>query len=65
MKVEIDLDAVLAQAVQHMETPDDLRWSVGAALQDLYWDAWVRDLQAKMFAAYNERDPGPVITCDN
>jgi hypothetical protein len=55
VKVEIDLDAVLTQAVQHMETPDDLRWSVGAALQDLYWDAWVRDLQVKMSAAYEEK----------
>jgi hypothetical protein len=54
MKVEIDLDAVLAQAVQHMEEPNDLRWSIGAALQDLYWDAWVRDLQTKMSTAYKE-----------
>ena len=55
MKVEIDLDAVLAQAMQHMEAPDDLRWSVGAALQDLYWDAWVRDLQAKMTDTFLEK----------
>lgn len=55
MKVEIDLDAVLTHAVQHMETPEDLRWSLGAALQDLYWDAWVRDLHAKMTAAYKEQ----------
>ena len=54
MKVEIDLDEVLTHAVQHMETPEDLRWSVGAALEDLYWDAWVRDLQTKLTAAYEE-----------
>lgn len=54
MKVEIDLDEVLTHAVQHMEAPEDLRWSVGMALQDLYWDEWVRDLQDKMVAAYKE-----------
>ena len=54
MKVEIDLNEVFTHAVQHMETPEDLRWSIGAALEDLYWDAWVRDLQAKMTTAYKE-----------
>jgi hypothetical protein len=54
MKVQIDLEAVLAKAVQHMQEPNDLRWSVGAALQDLYWDAFMRDLQANMTAIYKE-----------
>ena len=39
MKVEIDLDELLAAAVLHMESEEDLRWSVGAALRPLL--GWV------------------------
>lgn len=55
MRVEIDLTTVLDRAVEHMEAPDDLRWSLGMALQELYWDAWADDLQQKMVAAYEEK----------
>lgn len=54
MKTEIDLDALFTAAIQHMEAPNDLRWSIGMALQDLYWDAWMRDLQQKMTDAYSK-----------
>ena len=52
MKVEIDLDKLFEEAMQHMQRPDDLRWSVGMALQELYWDKWAKDLQERMIYAY-------------
>jgi hypothetical protein len=52
MKVVIDLEKVFAVAMQHMESPDDLRWSVGMALQELYWDKWAKDFQERMIYAY-------------
>jgi len=36
MKVEIDLAQLLKEALPHMESEDDLRWAVGAGLEDLY-----------------------------
>ena len=54
MKVEIDLDELLAAAVVHMESEEDLRWSVGAALQDLYWDGWVEPFHQRMVEKYKE-----------
>jgi hypothetical protein len=38
MKIEIDIDELIEEAVKHMEDEDDVRWSVGMALQTLYWD---------------------------
>jgi hypothetical protein len=52
MKVEIDLDKVFNEAMEHMINPDDLRWSIGMALQELYFDEWMKDLQAKMVNTY-------------
>jgi hypothetical protein len=52
MKVEIDLDKVFNEAMEHMINPDDLRWSIGMALQELYFDDWMKDLQAKMVNTY-------------
>ena len=52
MKVEIDLDKVFNEAMEHVINPDDLRWSIGMALQELYFDDWMKDLQAKMVNTY-------------
>jgi hypothetical protein len=52
MKIEIDLDQLFAQAMHHMEDSTDLRWSVGMALEELYWDAGIEALQARMEAAF-------------
>jgi hypothetical protein len=52
MKVEIDLDKVFNEAMEHMINPDDLRWSIGMALQELYFDEWMKDLQVKMVNTY-------------
>lgn len=45
--LEIDLDAVLAEAMNHMADPTDLRWSVGMALQEIYFDR-IKQLQDAM-----------------
>ncbi len=55
MKVKIDLSLLLKQAVANMEDEGDLRWSVGAGLQDLYWDAWVKEFQNQMIKEYRKQ----------
>jgi len=47
-KIEIDVDALLAQAVKHMEDEYDVRWSIGMALQELYWDKGWDEVQARL-----------------
>ena len=54
MKIEIDTDELIAEAVKHMENLDDLRWSIGMALQELYWDkvdGWAK-VQTDLTNAY-------------
>lgn len=58
MKVEIDLDLLLEQAVANMEDENDLRWSVGAGLQDLYWSEWVEKFQHRMAEEYRKQRKG-------
>ena len=55
MKVEIDLAWLLKQAVANMEDESDLRWSVGAGLQDLYWSEWVEKFQHQMVEEYRKQ----------
>jgi hypothetical protein len=43
MKLVIDTDALVECAVYHMENNRDLKWPVGANMQDLYKKA-MRDL---------------------
>ena len=38
MKIEIDTDELIAEAVTHMANSEDVRWSIGMAFQTLYWD---------------------------
>jgi hypothetical protein len=57
MKIEIDIDELIEEAVKHMEDEDDVRWSVGMALQTLYWDkvdGWA-DIQERLNKRYLER----------
>jgi len=54
MKIVIDLDEVLKEAVKHMEDEGDLRFSVGMAMQELYWYKW-EDLQNRMVEQYLEQ----------
>ena len=54
MKLEIDIDELIEEAVKHMEDEDDVRWSVGMALQTLYWDkvdGWA-DIQERLKQRY-------------
>jgi len=36
--IEIDMGAVMRCAIQHMDAENDLRWSIGMALEELYAD---------------------------
>ena len=55
MKVEIDLNALLKEAVSHMESEDDLRFAIGMGLQELYWDMWVDKFQNQMIKEYQKQ----------
>ena len=57
-KLVVDLDAVFATAMQYMDDEDDLKYPVGFALEDLYWNEGIRDLQQRMIAAYLEKKNG-------
>lgn len=46
--MEIDLDALFANAVEHMTAENDVRWTLGIALQELYGDKGINALQARM-----------------
>lgn len=52
MKIEIDTDELIAEAVRHMENLDDLRWSIGMALQTLYWDKGWDKVQTDLTNTY-------------
>jgi tRNA U54 and U55 pseudouridine synthase Pus10 len=54
MKIEIDIDELIEEAVKHMEDEDDVRWSVGMALQVLYEDKWL-EVQERLNQLYLER----------
>ena len=51
-KLDIDLDAVLAEAMQSMDSENDLRWSVGYALEVLYRER-IEQLQLRMAEQFN------------
>ena len=53
--MEIDIDKLIAEAVQHMEDEDDLRWSIGMALQELYWGKGWGQVQDRLVKLYNEQ----------
>ena len=48
MLVYIDIRKVYVEAMKHMQDRNDVRWSVGMALQELYGDEWVYNLQQNM-----------------
>jgi len=54
MKIEIDTERLIEEAVKYMEDANDVRWSVGQAMQELYWhQGWV-EVQAELTKRYNE-----------
>jgi hypothetical protein len=52
--LQIDVDKLIEEAVKHMEVEDDVRWSVGMALQVLYEDKWI-EVQERLHRLYLER----------
>ena len=54
-KLIIDIDALLAEAVQHMEDDGDVRWSIGMALQELYWSKGWSEVQDRLVKLYNDK----------
>lgn len=55
MNVFIDLNKVFTEAMNHMQDPNDVRWSVGMALQELYGDEWMYKLQQDMVYEFDLR----------
>jgi len=53
--MKIDIDALIAEAVDHMEDDEDVRWSIGMALQELYWDKGWDKVQDRLVKLYNEQ----------
>jgi len=54
-KLSIDIDALLAEAVQHMEDDGDVRWPIGMALQEMYWDKGWGEVQNRLVKLYNDK----------
>jgi hypothetical protein len=54
MQITIDVDELVAEAFKHMQDGNDLRWSVGMALQELYWDRGWDEVQQRMIDQYNK-----------
>jgi hypothetical protein len=52
---EINIDDVIAEAVKHMADESDVRWSVGMALQELYWDKGWNEVQERLVNLYNQQ----------
>jgi hypothetical protein len=52
---EINIDDVIAEAVKHMEDESDVRWSIGMALQELYWDKGWNEVQERLVNLYNQQ----------
>ena len=52
--MKIDIDALIAEAVKHKEDEGDVRFSVGMALQELYWDKGWKDVQERLVNLYIE-----------
>ena len=55
--MKIDIDELIAEAVKHMEDEGDVRWSIGMALQELYWDkvdGWA-EVQQRLVKLYHEQ----------
>jgi hypothetical protein len=46
--MEIDIKKLTEEAVKHMEGVEDVRWSVGMALEELYGDEFVYAMQIEL-----------------
>jgi hypothetical protein len=53
--MQIDIDKLTDEAIKHMDASNDVRWSVGMALEELYWNEFVREMQTKMVDKFNKQ----------
>ena len=53
--MKIDIDKLIEEAVEHMEDENDLRWSVGMALQELYWTQGWAEIQERLRQLYFDK----------
>lgn len=58
MLITINLDDVFKAAMKNMSEKNDIRWPLGAALQQLYFYEGIEQLQEKMIKQFklNERN---------
>ena len=54
MLVYIDIRKVYVEAMKHMQDRNDVRWSIGMALQELYGNEWVYNLQQNMVHEFED-----------
>lgn len=54
MLVYIDIRKVYVEAMKHMQDRNDVRWSIGMALQELYGNEWVYNLQQNMVSEFED-----------
>jgi hypothetical protein len=59
MKLTIDTEAVIKEAMSHMMDTSDVRWSIGMALQELYPDVILK-VQMQMVEKFMESTCGTV-----
>ena len=52
MKLVIDLDQVFNLAMENMSEENDIRWPIGQALQELYSNQGIEQLQEKMIKQF-------------
>jgi hypothetical protein len=52
MKLVIDLDQVFNMAMENMSEENDIRWPLGAALEQLYFYEGIEQLQQKMIKQF-------------
>ena len=55
MLVYIDIRKVYVEAMKHMQDRNDVRWSIGMALQELYGNEWMYKLQQDMVYEFDLR----------
>ena len=53
--MNIDTERLIEEAVKYMEDENDLRWSVGMALQELYWTQGWAEIQERLRQLYLDK----------
>jgi len=53
--MEIDIKKLTEEAVKHMEDDGDVRWPIGMALQEMYWDKGWGEVQDRLVKLYNDK----------